>query len=265
MGRVIAFANQKGGVGKTTSAVNLAVGMAVSEKKTLLIDLDPQANATTGLSYLLKNGSTTIYDVLINNSPIEEAITETNLDHLYIVTSTNDLVGAEIELVGMMAREYRLRDALKSVIRKFHYILVDCPPSLGLLTLNGLAAAKSILIPMQCEYLALEGLNQLLKTIKLVQRHLNTRLDIEGVLITMFDKRLNLSKRVERELRKQFKEDIFKTVIRRNVRLGEAPSYGKPILLYEANSIGAQDYLKLAEEILKRDSKKTRKRSKRSN
>jgi len=261
MGRVIAFVNQKGGVGKTTSAVNLAAGMAVSEKKTLLIDLDPQTNATTALSHLIKNRSATIYDLLIENTPIEEAITETELDHLYIVPSTTDLVGAEIELVGLMAREYRLRDALKSVLRKFHYILVDCPPSLGLLTLNGLAAAKSILIPIQCEFLAMEGLNQLQKTIQLVQRHLNKRLDIEGVLITMFDQRLNLAKQVEKEVRSHFKNSVFKTVIRRNVRLGEAPSYGKPILLYEANSTGAQDYLKLAEEILKRDSKKTRKRS----
>ena len=258
MGKIIAFANQKGGVGKTTTAINVAASLAVSEQKTLLIDLDPQSNATTGLSEMFTPNGTTIYDVLIREKPMSKGIRKTVLEYLDLVPSTHDLVGAEIELVGMLAREYRLRDCIKRQVKKYDYVLLDCPPSLGLLTLNALSSSDSVLIPIQCEYFALEGLSQLLQTIRLVQRHLNTKLDIEGVLITMYDGRLNLSKQVEKEVRQYFNGKTFKTVIRRNVRLGEAPSFGKPILLYEANSPGAQDYLTLVQEMLNRGNKKAR-------
>ena len=258
MGKIIAFANQKGGVGKTTTAINVAASLAVSEQKTLLIDLDPQSNATTGLSEMFTPNGTTIYDVLIREKPMSKGIRKTVLEYLDLVPSTHDLVGAEIELVGMIAREYRLRDCIKRQVKKYDYVLLDCPPSLGLLTLNALSSSDSVLIPIQCEYFALEGLSQLLQTIRLVQRHLNTKLDIEGVLITMYDGRLNLSKQVEKEVRQYFNGKTFKTVIRRNVRLSEAPSFGKPILLYEANSPGAQDYLTLVQEMLNRGNKKAR-------
>jgi chromosome partitioning protein len=258
MGKIIAFANQKGGVGKTTTAINVAASLAVSEFKTLLVDLDPQSNATTGLSEMFAPNGTTIYDVLIREKPMSKGIRKTVLEYLDLVPSTHDLVGAEIELVGMIAREYRLRDCIKRQVKKYDYVLLDCPPSLGLLTLNALSSSDSVLIPIQCEYFALEGLSQLLQTIRLVQRHLNTKLDIEGVLITMYDGRLNLSKQVEKEVRQYFNGKTFKTVIRRNVRLGEAPSFGKPILLYEANSPGAQDYLTLVQEMLNRGNKKAR-------
>ena len=258
MGKIIAFANQKGGVGKTTTAINVAASLAVSEFKTLLVDLDPQSNATTGLSEMFAPNGTTIYDVLIREKPMSKGIRKTVLEYLDLVPSTHDLVGAEIELVGMLAREYRLRDCIKRQVKKYDYVLLDCPPSLGLLTLNALSSSDSVLIPIQCEYFALEGLSQLLQTIRLVQRHLNTKLDIEGVLITMYDGRLNLSKQVEKEVRQYFNGKTFKTVIRRNVRLSEAPSFGKPILLYEANSPGAQDYLTLVQEMLNRGNKKAR-------
>ena len=258
MGKIIAFANQKGGVGKTTTAINVAASLAVSEFKTLLVDLDPQSNATIGLSEMFAPNGTTIYDVLIREKPMSKGIRKTVLEYLDLVPSTHDLVGAEIELVGMVAREYRLRDCIKRQVKKYDYVLLDCPPSLGLLTLNALSSSDSVLIPIQCEYFALEGLSQLLQTIRLVQRHLNTKLDIEGVLITMYDGRLNLSKQVEKEVRQYFNGKTFKTVIRRNVRLSEAPSFGKPILLYEANSPGAQDYLTLVQEMLNRGNKKAR-------
>ena len=258
MGKIIAFANQKGGVGKTTTAINVAASLAVSEFKTLLVDLDPQSNATTGLSEMFTPNGTTINDVLIREKPMSKGIRKTVLEYLDLVPSTHDLVGAEIELVGMIAREYRLRDCIKRQVKKYDYVLLDCPPSLGLLTLNALSSSDSVLIPIQCEYFALEGLSQLLQTIRLVQRHLNTKLDIEGVLITMYDGRLNLSKQVEKEVRQYFNGKTFKTVIRRNVRLSEAPSFGKPILLYEANSPGAQDYLTLVQEMLNRGNKKAR-------
>ena len=252
MATVLAFTNQKGGVGKTTSAVNLAVSLAVSEVKTLLIDMDPQANATTGLSEMTTPSAYTIYDALIRGQNIEDAISETQLENFHVVSSTHDLVGAEVELVSVIAREYQLEKILKKIRKAYDFILIDCPPSLGLLTINTLTAADSLIIPIQCEYYALEGLGQLLNTVRLVQQHLNTDLEIEGVLLTMYDKRLNLSKQVADEVREYFGDKLFKTTIHRNVRLGEAPSFGKPALLYDANSVGAQDYIQLAEEMLER-------------
>ena len=252
MAKVLAFTNQKGGVGKTTSAVNVALSMAVTEIRTLLIDLDPQANASTGLSTLFDEPKGTIYDVLLKGNGIKKAITKTSFSHLDLISSTNDLVGAEIELVSIMAREFQLQKALKDVVGEYDVILIDCPPSLGLLTLNAFTAASSLVIPIQCEYYALEGLGQLLNTVRLVQRHLNKKLEIVGIIMTMYDGRLNLSKQVVQEVDSFFKEKLFKTYIHRNVRLSEAPSFGKPVLLYDANSTGAQNYMNLTEEILQR-------------
>ncbi|NOZ74490.1 MAG: ParA family protein [FCB group bacterium] len=252
MTHIISITNQKGGVGKTTSAVNIAVSMAVSEVKTLLIDLDPQANATTGVSNLFEAGGTNIYDVMTQRASLEDAIRKTELDNLDIIPSTNDLVGAEIELVSVMAREYQLQNYLDAVRKRYEFIFIDCPPSLGLLTINALTASDGLIIPIQCEYYALEGLGQLLNTIRLVQKHINPKLTIAGVLLTMYDGRLNLSKEVAEEVRSYFADTLFKTVIHRNVRLGEAPSFGKPALLYDANSTGARNYLELVEEILTR-------------
>ena len=249
--RAIAIINQKGGVGKTTSSVNLAVSFAVSEVKTLLIDLDPQSNATTGLEQLTNEPKGTIYDAIIRGSKAKDIITHTELEFLDMITSTNDLVGAEVELVNVMAREHQLEKVLKSIRKNYDYILIDCPPSLGLLTLNALTCSNSVIIPIQCEYYALEGLGQLLNTVRLVQKNLNRNLEIEGVLLTMYDGRLNLSKQVADEVKGFFKDKIFKTIIHRNVRLSEAPSFGKPALLYDANSTGAQNYISLVEEILK--------------
>lgn len=252
MAKILAFTNQKGGVGKTTSAVNVSLSMAVTEVRTLLIDLDPQANASTGLSTLFEKQSGSIYDILLKGSGIKDAITKTSFSHLDIVCSTNDLVGAEIELVSIMAREFQLQKALKEVHNEYDVIIIDCPPSLGLLTLNAFTASDSLVIPIQCEYYALEGLGQLLNTVRLVQRHLNTSLEIVGIIMTMYDGRLNLSKQVVSEVDSFFKDKLFKTFIHRNVRLSEAPSFGKPVLLYDANSTGAQNYMNLTEEILQR-------------
>ena len=252
MSKILAFTNQKGGVGKTTSAVNVALSLAVSEVKTLLIDLDPQSNATTGLSELFGDLNGNIYDIMLNGDGAKGVITSTSFSHLDVIASTNDLVGAEIELVGVMAREYQLQKALKKIKKNYDIIIIDCPPSLGLLTINALTASDSLVIPIQCEYYALEGLGQLLNTVRLVQRHLNKRLEIVGILMTMYDGRLNLSKQVVKEVNGFFKDKLFKTFIHRNVRLSEAPSFGKPALLYDANSTGAQNYMSLTEEILQR-------------
>jgi len=255
MTKIIALTNQKGGVGKTTSAVNIAASLAVSEIKTLLIDMDPQANTTTGIAEIIeKPAENTIYDTLVDEIPIKDTISKTTFNYLDAISSTKDLVGAEIELVSVIARELELKKALAKVKRKYDYIIIDCPPSLGLLTLNSLTAANALIIPIQAEYYALEGLGQLLNTIRLVQQHLNKNLKIAGVLITMFDSRLNLSKQVLGEVKGYFGDKLFNTVIHRNVRLGEAPSFGKPALLYDANSVGSQDYMTLVEEIIKNGS-----------
>ena len=247
--KIIAISNQKGGVGKTTSAINIASFLAVTETPTLLIDMDPQANASTGLGVNINN-SKTIYDVMINNINIKKCITKTDIDFLDIVPSHTKLSGAEIELVGMFTRESILKDALSNVMGKYKYIIIDTPPSLGLLTVNVLTASKSLIIPIQCEYYALEGLSQLLNTIRLIQKNLNPNLNIEGILITMFDSRLNMSHQVVSEVKEYFGEKVYSTIINRNVKLGEAPSHGQPILIYDPTSRGSQNYMNLVTEIL---------------
>ena len=248
--KVIAVSNQKGGVGKTTSAINIASFLAITETPILLIDMDPQANASTGLGIEISDKKT-IYDILINNINIKKCITSTAIDFLDIIPSNSKLAGAEIELVSMFTRESVLKEAISNVLGKYKYIIIDSPPSLGLLTINVLTASNSVIIPIQCEYYALEGLSQLLNTIRLVQKNLNQDLKIEGILITMFDTRLNLSKQIVDEVKEYFDDKVYSTMINRNVKLGEAPSHGEPILLYDASSIGAQDYMSLALEILK--------------
>jgi len=251
MSKVIAIANQKGGVGKTTTAINLGASLAVSEQRTLIVDIDPQGNATSGLGLENRDRHPTVYDVLVNQRPAGECIVRgLHFDHLDLIPSTRDLVGAEIELVGTGDRETVLRRALADVRGDYDFILVDCPPSLGLLTLNTLTAADSVLIPIQCEFYALEGLSQLLNTVRLVQKGLNPSLDIEGVLLTMYDKRLNLSRQVAEEAREYFGAKVYRTRIPRNVRLAEAPSFGQPIILYDVLSAGAQSYLSLAKELI---------------
>lgn len=254
MGKVVAIANQKGGVGKTTTAINLASCMAVAEKNILLVDVDPQANATSGLGIDSRELPLSVYDVFINDEQVKSVIHKTKVPNLSLIPSHINLVGTEVELVHAVAREKILRDAIKTVRDSYDYVLIDCPPSLGLLTLNALTAADSILIPIQCEYYALEGLSKLLNTVKLVQKHLNRRLSIYGVLLTMYDGRLNLCNQVEKEVRDYFKEKVFTTTIMRNVRLSEAPSFGLPIIMFDATSTGAENYMKLAEEVLARGS-----------
>lgn len=252
MSKIIAIANQKGGVGKTTTAINLSSSLAVAEQKTLLIDIDPQANTTSGLGYNKKDIKHSVYDILTSDMPVDEIIIETSINFLHLLPSNINLVGAEIELVNLPRREFILKEALAKISAPYDFIIIDCPPSLGLLTVNTLTAANSVIIPIQCEYFALEGLGQLLNTIGLVQKQLNPKLDIHGILLTMYDGRLNLSRQVATEARKYFADKVYETVINRNVRLSEAPSFGKPILLYDVESTGAQNYLRFASEVLSR-------------
>lgn len=250
LAKVIAIANQKGGVGKTTTAVNLSSCLAFKGKKVLIIDIDPQGNTTSGLGVEKKNVEKSIYDVLINDEKIKDALVNTAIENLKLCASNIQLAGAEVELVSVISRETRMKAALSEIKNDYDFILIDCPPSLGLLTVNALTAADTILVPIQCEYYALEGLSQLMNTVKLVQRHLNPELDVEGVVLTMFDARTNLSMQVVDEVKKHFKNKVYRTVIPRNVRLSEAPSFGLPIILYDPKSKGAECYLELAEEVI---------------
>jgi chromosome partitioning protein len=254
MSRVIAIANQKGGVGKTTTAINLGAGLAVAERRTLVVDMDPQGNATSGLGLDRSELDGSVYDVLVDGAALEQVRrAEVHFPYLDVVPASRDLVGAEVELVERADRELVLRRALEGVRAGYDYVLLDCPPSLGLLTLNVLAAADTVLIPIQCEFYALEGLSQLLNTIRVVQQNLNPKLQIEGVLLTMYDQRLNLSRQVAEEATEYFGSRVFRSMIPRNVRLAEAPSFGKPIVVYDVLSVGAQSYIALAREIIGRD------------
>ena len=253
MAKVITIANQKGGVGKTTTSVNLAASLAVTEFKTLLIDIDPQANASSGVGLDVSRFPVTIYEILINNEDTDSGLRHTELPFLDVIPAHINLVGAELEMIQIPQREFVLKNAVAQIRDRYDFIIIDCPPSLGLLTVNSLSAADSVLIPVQCEYYALEGLGKLLNTINIVRKHLNKTLDIEGVLLTMYDGRLRLSKQVAEEVRKYFGEKVFSTIINRNVRLSEAPSFGKPAILYDAMSVGTQNYIELAQEILHRN------------
>ncbi len=250
MSRVVAVANQKGGVGKTTTTVNLAACLADAGQKVLVVDIDPQANTTSGLGIDKRRVRHSIYDCLIDDAPMRSVALPTQIRGLWIVPSTVDLAGAEIELVPVLAREMKLREALEPVRDAYDFVLIDCPPSLGLLTINALAAADSVLVPIQCEYYALEGVGQLMSTIKIVQSRLNRNLVLEGVVLTMFDARTNLSIQVVEEVKKFFKDKVYSTIVPRNVRLSEAPSHGKPIILYDTKSKGAEVYRELSREVI---------------
>lgn len=256
MAKIISIANQKGGVGKTTTSINVSSLLAAGEKRTLLIDIDPQANSSSGIG--ISNHNPSVYEVLIGTKKINEVIISTYMPFMDILPSNINLVGAEIEMVDFPNRETLLKNTLLEAEQNYDFIIIDCPPSLGLLTLNALTASHSVLIPVQCEYFALEGLGQLLNTINIVKQHFNTSLSIEGVLLTMFDSRLRLSQQVADEVRKYFGDKVFKTVIHRNVRISEAPSYGKPIILYDAVSTGSKNYMSLASELLERNEIKSK-------
>jgi chromosome partitioning protein len=250
LGRIIAVANQKGGVGKTTTAVNLAASLAAAERRVLAVDADPQGNLTSGLGRKTRETRPGLYEALIEQRPLVDLIVATDLEHLALVPSDRNLTGAEVELVPLLAREFRLKEALAPVAGGYDYVFVDCPPSLGLLTVNALAAADGVLIPMQCEYYALEGISALTTTLQRVKRALNPSLEVEGVLLTMVDERTNLTQQVIAEVRAHFKDKVFETQVPRSVRLAEAPSFGKPVILYDIRSKGAEAYLQLARELL---------------
>ncbi|MEC7773344.1 MAG: ParA family protein [Bacteroidota bacterium] len=253
MGKIISIANQKGGVGKTTTSVNLSAALGVLEKKVLLIDADPQGNASSALGFDFKNGHKGLYDILSGFEPIKKVIKESSSPNLDLVASNIDLVGIEIELINESKREYRLKSALDSISKNYDFIIIDCAPSLGLITINALTACNSVIVPIQCEYFALEGLGKLLNTIKSIQKIHNEELDIEGLLLTMFDTRLRLSNQVVDEVIKHFGEMVFKTIIKRNIKLGEAPGFGKDIISYDATSRGTKNYLSLANEIIQKN------------
>ena len=253
MARIIALANQKGGVGKTTTTINLAASLSALEKKVLIVDADPQANSTSGIGIDTRLIKSTIYDCLIDGTDPQEAVLKCELDNLKIIPSNIDLVGAEIEMLELPSREKVLKGVLSKIEKDYDFILIDCSPSLGLLTVNALTASDSVIIPVQCEYFALEGLGKLLNTIKIIQGNLNPELEIEGFLLTMYDSRLRLSNQVADEVNKHFQQMVFKTVIQRNVKLSEAPSYGQPVLLYDADSRGTVNYLSLAKEVIEKE------------
>jgi chromosome partitioning protein len=253
MGKIIALANQKGGVGKTTSSINLAASLAVLEYRTLLVDADPQANSTSGIGYDPRNIKSSIYECIINETDPKEAIQRTETPHLDILPAHIDLVGAEIEMINMADREYRMKAILNKIKDDYDFIIIDCSPSLGLITINALTAADSVIIPVQCEYFALEGLGKLLNTIKIVQNRLNTALAVEGILLTMYDVRLRLSNQVVEEVKTHFQDLVFETIIQRNTRLSEAPSFGISVIMHDASSKGTVNYLNLAREILRKN------------